>query len=187
MKNILFAPDGDPGGQGGGDDDSPDTQGLVEPPEGTDPDEKDLVPRSDLQRVNREAAKYRRERNDLQNRLKQFEDAEKTEIERLSGENKTLSDRLSASEKRERALRVEVMATRVGVTPEARADAVKLLDWDKIEDPDNDQMIEDALKDLVKERPYLRGAVGGADGGAGTGGRSTSTGMNERIRAGRGR
>ncbi len=188
-SRFIFAPDGDPGGTGGGtDDDTGD--GVVEPPAGTGSgtDEQDLIPREELQRVNREAAKYRRERNELQNKLKQFEDAEKSDLERLTGENKTLSERLTASEKRERALRVQVMASRVGVAPDAQADAAKLLDWGTIEDPDNDQMVEDALKDLVKERPYLRGGVRvGADGGAGGDGRSTAAGMNEQIRRAAGR
>jgi len=189
QSRFIFAPDGGPGGSGSENDDTS-GDGGVEPPEGTGSgsDEQDLIPREELQKVNREAAKYRRERNELQNKLKQFEDAEKSDLERLTGENKTLADKLTASEKRERALRVQVMASRVGVAPDAQADAAKLLDWGTIEDPDNDQLVEDALKDLVKERPYLRGGTRvGADGGAGGDGRSTAAGMNEQIRRASGR
>ena len=182
FTRFHFAPEGDPGGQGGENDDDAANDSGVEPPEGTGDDEKDLVPRSELSKLNREAAKYRRERNELQNRLKAIEDAEKTDNERLSGEVKTLSERLAASEKRERALRVEVMASRVGVHPEARKDAFKLLDWDSIDDPDSDQEVEDALKSLVKERPYLRGSTTGADGGAGGDGRTVAAGMNDQLR-----
>lgn len=191
MKSrFIFAPDGDPGGTGGGTDDDSAGGGGVEPPEGTESggNEQDLIPREELQKVNREAAKYRRERNDLQNRLKAFEDAEKTDIERLSGQVTTLEEKLTKSQSRERDLRVQVMASRVGISPDAQADAAKLLDWEKIEDPDSDALVEDALKELVKERPYLRGGVRiGADGGAGGDGRSTAAGMNEQIRRASGR
>lgn len=189
MKSrFIFAPDGDPGGSGGENDDDSAGGGGVEPPEGTGKDEADLIPREELQKVNREAAKYRRERNDLQNRLKQFEDAEKTDIERLTGEVKALTDKLTVSETRERDLRVQVMAARVGIAPDAQADAAKLLDWSKIDDPSSDALVEDALKELAKEKPYLRGGVRhGADGGAGGDGRTPAAGMNDQIRRAAGR
>jgi hypothetical protein len=187
---FLFAPDEGPGGSGGENDGDPADGGTTESQAGTGSgsDGQDLIPREELQKVNREAARYRRERNELQNRLKAFEDAEKSDLERLTGENKTLSETLKASQERERVLRVQVMASRVGVAPDAQADAAKLLDWGTIEDPDSDQLVEAALKDLVKERPYLRGGTRvGADGGAGGDGRSTAAGMNEQIRRASGR
>ncbi len=182
---FFFAPDDPPGGGAGENDDPNDREGQSQEDDGSG--NQDLVPREELSKVNREAARYRRERNDLQNRLKAFEDAEKTEIERLQGQVKTLEDSLGKTSARERELRVQVLAGQVGVSPDARADASKLLDWEKIEDPDSDQELEAALKDLVKARPYLRGATSGADGGAGSGGRTTTAGMNESIRRAAGR
>lgn len=182
---FFFAPDDPPGG-GTGDTDDQDTG---QPPEGTasSGEGQDLVPREELHRLNREAAKYRRERNDLQNRLKAIEDAEKTEVERLKGQVDTLTKSHERIAARERELRVQVLAGQVGVSPDARADASKLLDWDAIADPDSDADLEEALKALVKARPYLRGASSGADGGAGGNGRQTAAGMNEQIRRAAGR
>lgn len=187
IRNIYFAPD-DPGGAGSDDAGDPPDNDDSQAPGGTgSPTDPDLVPREELQKVNREAAKYRRERNDLQNRLKQFEDAEKTEIERLSGENADLKKRLDTAQLRARELRVQVLAAKVGISPDARQDASKLLDWDAVGDPDSDTSLEEALQNLLKARPYLKGAARGADGGAGADGRTPGAGMNEAIRRAAGR
>jgi hypothetical protein len=80
-----------------------------------------------------------------------------------------------------------VLAEGAGIAPAARADASKLLDWSKIEDPDDDAILEEALKELVKARPYLRGSTSGADGGAGGDSTKVGAGMNEVIRRAAGR
>lgn len=187
---FYFAPDDSGGGTGSENDDDQDDQGR-QPPEGTGsgtPSE-DVVPREELSKVNREAAKYRRERNDLQRQLQEIKDAEKSDNERLSGELKAAQDNLTKSRSEIRNLRVQVLAEKVGIAPAARADAAKLLDWDSMEDPDDVTILEDALKSLVKDRPYLRGStVGGADGGAGGDGKSlVGAGMNAAIRRASGR
>lgn len=70
------------------------------------------------------------------------------------------------------------------VDPDA---AIQLLDWDSLEDPDSKTEIRNALKTLVKEKPYLLSTEsGGFDGGqGGSGGQKPS--MNDRIRAAAGR
>lgn len=190
--HFLFSPD-DPGGQAGGDDPSPDPNedpGSGEPPEGTPGPggQDDLVPRSELSKANREAAKYRKERNELQQRLADIEEAEKTEAQKERDRATSLEDSLKMEKQTNRDLRVQVLASKVGVVREARSDAARLLDWDAIRDPDDAAEVEQALRDLVKEKPFLLGNVpGGADGGAGGERDSGSQDMNALLRAAAGR
>lgn len=191
-SKFYFAPD-DPGGGSGSDTDDDPTGdgGGNQPPEGAGsgaPGEGDLVSREELSKVNREAAKYRRERNDLQKQLQEIKDAEKSDLERVTSELQTKSQELTKALTENRNLRVQVLAEKVGIAHSARADAAKLLDWDSMEDPDDGRIIEEALKTLVKDRPYLRGGHDGADGGAGAGGGGpVGAGMNDAIRRASGR
>jgi SMC interacting uncharacterized protein involved in chromosome segregation len=190
---FYFAPDDSGGGSGGENDDDPTGDGGGnQPPEGAGsgtPGEGDLVSRDELSKVNREAAKYRRERNDLQRQLQEIKDAEKSDLERMKGDLDTRTKDLDKAHSEIRTLRVQVLAEKVGIAPSARKDAAKLLDWDSMEDPDDAVIVEEALKTLVKDRPYLRGVhVDGADGGAGAGGEGpVGAGMNAAIRRASGR
>jgi hypothetical protein len=190
---FLFSPD-DPGGQGGGDDpvldpnagdpEPGDAQEGTPGPGGQD----DLVPRSELSKANREAAKYRKERNELQTRLASIEESEKTEVQKAKDRATALEESLKTEKQQNRELRVQVLATRVGVVREARSDAARLLDWDAIRDPDDEAEVEEALRDLVKEKPFLLGNVpGGADAGAGGTRDSGSQDMNALLRQAAGR
>lgn len=186
---FYYAPDEGSGSPGGGTDDTQNDEG-VQPPEGTGSgtgDDQDLIPRTELSKVNREAARYRRERNEANARLKEIEDRDKSELEKAQAQLTTTTDKLMKMESQNRDLRVRVLAEVVGIAPAARADASKLLDWSKIEDPDDDAILEEALKELVKARPYLRGSTSGADGGAGGDSTKVGAGMNEAIRRAAGR
>lgn len=189
---FYFAPD-DPGGGSGSDsdDDHAGDGSGNQPPEGEGsgaPGEGGLVSREELSKVNREAAKYRRERNDALRQLQEIKDAEKSDLERVSGELQMQTQRLNKTLAENRHLRVQVLGEKVGIAPAARADAAKLLDWDSMDDPDDGAIIEEALRTLVKDRPYLRGEVQGADGGAGSGGAGpVGAGMNSAIRRAAGR
>ena len=86
-----------------------------------------------------------------------------------------------------RNLRAQVIAGNLGIAAEARSDVAVLLDWDSVDDPEDDKQLERALKALVKEKPFLLGGRDGADGGAGGSRDRTKTDMNSLIRAGAGR
>ena len=194
-KRHLFylSPDGDPGGAGGGNEPSPEEQAALdeaaarEAADGSG-SQGDTVPLSELNKVNREAAKYRKELRDTQKRLAELEDKDKSDLDkeresatRASAENRDLKDRL-------RNLQVQVLAGKVGVIPEAQSDAARLLDWDGIDNPEDEKEVETALRALVKEKPFLLGGVpGGADGGAGGSRETGSDDMNALIRAHAGR
>jgi len=191
---FLFAPD-DPGGQGGGDNpDGTDDEGTGgSPPEGTESgsgstDDKDLVSRSELARANRDAAKYRAQAREAQDALKAREDQDKSDLEKERDRATKAEEKLVKIEKDARELRVQVLAGKVGIAREARGDAARLLDWDDISDPDDERQVEVALRDLVKDKPYLLGNVpGGADGGAGGSRDTGSQDMNSLLRQAAGR
>jgi len=188
---FLYRTD-DPGGSGGGDDPDPDDDGQGEdtPPGGDtgSGSQDDLVPRSELAKVNREAAKYRRELRKAQDALQSREDEDKTDLQKERDRAVKAEQDLKSEREAVRKLRVEVLASRVGIVREARADAARLLDWEQISDPDDERELEESLRTLVKEKPFLLGKVpGGGDGGAG-GDRETASGdMNAMLRAAAGR
>lgn len=175
---FMYAPDDAPGGDSG-DDDAGGTS-----PEGQEPDEgKDLIPRAQLHAANREAAKYRTKLRDAEQRLKDLEDAGKSDLERAQEKVKTLEQEKQGLADANRNLQVQVLAEKVGITAAAREDAARLLDWASLPSDPSQQEIEKALKDLVKDRPYLLGKiVGGADGG--TGGDPGVRSMNDMLRSG---
>jgi len=191
VKNIyLFHPDddsgSDDGGQGGGNgeqgsgsadsgsqEDKPDSQ------EGSGKDNKVLTD------ARKEAAKYRRERNELAKRVEALEAGQKTEVEKLSDKATTLAETNKELMATNRQLRVRTLAGSVGIADaKAAADAASLLDWETVTDPDSDAAIEEALRELVKDRPYLLGNVaGGGDGGEGGEHRASGSDMNQQIRS----
>jgi hypothetical protein len=146
-----------------------------------------MVPASELEKVRKEAAKYRTERNAAQKRAEELEKAQLTDQEKLAKERDELKGSTSTLEKENRALRVRVLAEGVGIIRDARSDAARLLDWDSIEDPSDDSQVEKALEKMVKERPYLLGTTGGADGGSGGSRQAGSFDMNREIRKAAGR
>lgn len=183
-SEFLFAPDDAPGGAPADDDAGDGTPEDQESEEGGGAG--DLIPRTELQKANREAAKYRTRLREAEAKLKEIEDQEKTEIEKAQERVQALQSELETQRATSRNLQVAVLAAQVGIVPEARDDAARLLDWTNIQDPSDPREIEGALKTLVKDRPYLLGNIpGGADGGAGGGARPTS--MNDLLRGATGR
>lgn len=150
--------------------------------------EDELVPRSELQKANSEAAKRKRELRDAQKRIEELEGQSKTELEREKGRADGLQKDLDAALQKARDLRVQVIAARVGIVAEARSDAARLLDWEQVSDPDDDSSVEAALRDLVKDKTFLLGNVpAGADGGAGGTRDANSGDMSSLIRGAAGR
>lgn len=156
------------------------------PQEGTQETQEDPAGR-ELSRLRSEAAKYRTERNALQKKIEELEGAGKTEVEKLSGKVSETELRLAELADTNRRLRAQVLGAKVGIAPEARADAAALLDWSSLDDPDSDDEVESALKKLVKAKPYLSGkSSSGVDAGRG-GSRDTGQDMNSLLRVAAGR
>jgi hypothetical protein len=187
---LLFRPEGDGDGSGGGTGDG--SQGGSGT--GSQADDggtqggssgSDMVPRSEAQEARREA-------QSLRNRLKAAEEARAAlEREKLSDSEKIVQERddavkaASDANLRVREMQVQVLAQDIGIVdPEA---ASRLLDWDKIKNPDDRTQVEKALRDLVKDKSYLIGHAGKSDGGAGDGSGGQGTSMNDLIRGAAGR
>jgi hypothetical protein len=101
----------------------------------------------------------------LKARLKEIEDKDKSEVERLAGSAKEASEKLTASEKRARDLAIRLAvaetATSIGISGASVKAAVRLLDHGALtfdEDTGDPTNVEAALKALVKEYPMLAAA-----------------------------
>jgi hypothetical protein len=144
----------------------------------------------ELTEVRNEAARRRTENAKLKERIAELEGAGQTELQKKDAAITEQTEKVGTLEATNRALRVRVLAGQAGISdPKAAEDAASLLDWSKVEDPDEDKSVVKALKELVKDRSYLSGNIaGGGDGGEGGGGRvSGSDDMNARIREAAGR
>ena len=134
----------------------------------------------------REAAEYRKKLRDLEQTVKQHEEAKLSESERLQKRLAEL-EREQANyqrERQERTLKYETMlaASKLGIVdPEA---AYKLLDLTRIEfDEDGTpRNIEAALKELLKAKPYLA-AQPAASSGSPTNPARTGAGASDAFTA----
>jgi len=96
-----------------------------------------------------------------------------------------LQVKLDEATQRTRSLMAESLAAKLNFRDSDVA--VRLLDWDLIEDPDDRTQVSDALKELRKERPYL---ASDDDDDTGAGRRSRvqrKVSMNDMMRASLGR
>lgn len=197
-RYLLFRPDAGGGtgsgeqGMGGNGDDGTGTGGAGSQADdgtgaGTGGGDAGAQTDPELKKAREEAARNRIALRDANAKLKELEDAGKSGLERANTLTEDLKTQLvSVTDKGKKAIAM-LASVDLGVVMEARSDAANLLDWSKIEDPYDVAEVTKALKDLVKERPYLLGKNGeGADGGAG-GGQRTGETMNDRIRAAAGR
>jgi hypothetical protein len=186
----LIHLEADPGGGGdGGGDPDPGDPTPPEPQEGT-PGPQDDPKDEEIKGLRKESGKYRTELRKAQAKIEELEAKDKTELERAQEGNVKAKERADSLAERNRLLTARLIAGDLGVDPDARADAARLLDWDSIEDPEDESQVEEALRDLVDKRPYLLGrTAGGADAGAGRTRQSGQGGdsMNDLIRAGAGR
>lgn len=120
-----------------------------------------------VKRLRAEAAEYRKRLRELEQTVKQHEEAKLSETERLQKRLAELEREHAAwqRERQEHTLKYETMlaASRLGIVdPEA---AYRLLDLTKLEfDEDgNPKNLDKALQELLKAKPYLAGhAAAGA-------------------------
>lgn len=99
--------------------------------------------------------------SDLEARIAAFEDKDKTEVEKATGQAHAAERKLSETEARLRAMSIRVAvaetASAAGIAPENVKAAIRLLDADSLEldDDGEPKNTEAALKALVKEFPML--------------------------------
>ncbi len=146
---------------------APDARGQEpqpqEEPAGQEPERFDA---EYVRKLRAEAAEHRKKRRELEEILRQLEDAKLSETERLQKRLAELEKQIAdyERERQERTLKYETMlvASRLGIVdPEAAYKLLDLADIDFDEDgrPKN---IEKALRDLLAKRPYLAGGTSGS-------------------------
>lgn len=112
--------------------------------------------------LRKEAAKYRTQVRDMEARLKEYEQAQLTEQERIAAERDELRAQLEQATTRSRRLALEgaviTAATRAGIIdPDV---AVALVAGQVSYDDDGNPVgVNEAVTELVKARPYLAGST----------------------------
>lgn len=131
----------------------------------------DTIDPAEVARLRKELASVRREAAANRTKLKQYEDATLSDQQKLEQQKAAADARAEQLESTVRDLQAQVAAGKLGVRADAISDVVKLVDWEQIEDSSDPKQVEHAVRDLVKERPYLSGRPGGLDAGTGAHGR----------------
>ncbi|WP_018385261.1 hypothetical protein [Wenjunlia vitaminophila] len=156
-----------------------------DPPATADPWDNPAAARREIEKLRREAAKYRtaaKELEPLAAKAREAEEAQKTEAERLSGQLAEAQKRTAAIQQRAVRAEVKALAATDFADPE---DAHAFLDLDSYADSggeiDADRIRED-LAELLKRKPHLaktpegprRPAPDRTQGSSGNGNRSPS-------------
>lgn len=136
--------------------------------------------RSELKATRKEAAASRV-------KLKEFEDASLNDQQKAEQAKQAAEAKAEQLETHVRDLTAQVAASKLGVRAEAVGDIARLIDWSEIEDSSDTKQVEKAVRDLIKDRPYLSGRPGGLDGGAQRGRGQGKFSMNDLIRSAAGR
>jgi hypothetical protein len=172
---------------------APDTTSDDPPvaPDVTEPAAPEVKDDGALKSARKEAAEYRKRAAAAEARLKELDDAGKTEVERLTTRVQELEGTTGTADETIRGLRLQLAvantAAEVGVRDTETALALidkTQIGWDDDGNIDP-RTVTKALSDLVARKPFLAAgrsidAGAGAAGSPGTGG-----GMNELIRAAR--
>jgi hypothetical protein len=118
---------------------------------------------AELRRARREAARYRTQLRELEERQEEQQRAEMTEVERLRAdlEAAQVAAREAQAAARQRLLdaAVQRQAVAVGVRPDALQDVARLLDTSDLDvDDESGQVegLEDALAAFLEARPFYR-------------------------------
>lgn len=154
--------------------------GGSDEPTSITPDEARKL-RAELRNVRKEAAEYR-------TKLKEREDADLTDRQKLERDLTTERAAREQAETLARNLHVQIEAVKLGVRADAVDLVVSAIDWTSIEDASDAKQVAKAIRDVVKDRPYLSSRPEGLQGGSGRGtGRQGASDMNSIIRAAAGR
>lgn len=140
----------------------------------------------ELKKLRAENAKWRKQLRETESKLSEREKAELSEREKLERDRDSAQQKLAALESEVGSLRVQVLAPRAGIRPDAVRAASALLDWSQVDDPSDERQVIRALKEVAKENAYMT-VAGGADGGAGGGEQGQVTDMTALIRRAAGR
>lgn len=144
----------------------------------------------DAAEARREAARYRTERNGLQQQVQQFQQQGMTEAERLQAERDAAVERANALEAqaRQASLQAAVTAEATALGFHSPTLALRLLDEsDVLDDEGKPKNVKAALQAVLKDNPYLAKRSSTADAGEGRGKPADTRSMSALIRAAAGR
>jgi len=146
-----------------------------------------------IQNQRRAERTLKKERDDATGKVKEYEDKDKTELEKIQTKNKELEEQvktlLAEQTRRNVASVIETAAQAAGAL--YPADVFKLIDQSELEMSDDGKVknAEKVIQNLKQARPALFGRAPSADGGAGRQGSSPEGAgvMNDLIRRAAGR
>lgn len=130
-----------------------------------DGDQHDTLTPEDARKIRSENRAMRQRLKDAEKKLADLSDADLSEKQRLERDlsaEKAGREQLASEV---RSLRVEVAAGKLGVRPEALPRVAALIDWDTVEDAADSKQVEKAVRELLKEMPFLSSRPEGLDGG----------------------
>ncbi len=93
-----------------------------------------------------------KELGDSKTRLKEFEDREKTDSEKMADRLQAFEKEVADKNLEVRDLRVRILATEMGIIDSEAAQ--RLIDWDDIGSAEED--LKQALSDLLEKKPWLK-------------------------------
>jgi len=141
-----------------------------------------------------EARKLRSEHRALRQRekalkeeLDKLKEAELSTTQKLERDLAAANARTEQAEAKARNADVKLAAAKLGVRPDAVDLVVNSIDWESIEDATDGKQVERAIRELVKEKPFLSAKPAGLDGGNGRGAGGQDGDMNQIIRRAAGR
>lgn len=143
---------------------------------------EDVLTAADAKKLRSEARNLRERAKQAEKKLEERERQDMTELEKAQRERDEHAERRAALEADLRFTRVQLVAGKAGVRPEALEDIPKLLDWDLIDNPEDPKSLEKAVRQLLKEKPHLSLVTSGADAGARGTGESGLVDVNQIIR-----
>lgn len=144
----------------------------------------------DAAEARREAAKYRTERNGLQQKVQEFQQKDMSEAERLQAERDAAVARADALEAaaRQQALQAAVTTEAAALGFHSPTLALRLLDESEVLDGEGKPAnVRSALQKVLKDNPYLAKRASTADAGEGRGKPADTRSMSAMIRSAAGR
>lgn len=141
----------------------------------------------DARKLRSENRSMRQRLKDAERKLSDLETKDLTEKQRVERDLTSARAELEQAETRARNAEVKLAAAKLGVRTDAVDLVVSAIAWDAIEDATDSKQVERAIRDLVKDRPYLSTRPEGLDGGKGRGSGQGELDMSTLIRRAAGR
>lgn len=132
--------------------------------DGADDANQSLSP-EDARKLRSENRSMRQRLKDAEQKLADLETKDLTEKQRVERDLTAARAELEQSRAAARNAEVKLAAAKLGVRTDAVDLVVSAIDWSSVDDAADSKQVERAIRDLVKDRPYLSARPEGLDGG----------------------